>query len=150
VEDVESALNRRSGLLGVSGISADMREVLAAARDGNASACLALHVYAHRVRQAIGGFTVTMDGIDALVFTGGVGENAAEVRADVCRGLGCLGVELDATANASRRPDADVTAASSQARVLLIAAREDIAMLSEVVRVIDADAIESRTKGTQA
>src|SRR4029077_12825062 len=107
-----------SGLLGVSGVSADMRQVLAAAKAGNEPARLALAIYAHRVRQAVGALTVTMGGVDALVFTAGVGENAAEVRESICAGLECLGLELDARANGSCRPDADVTLKNSRARIL--------------------------------
>lgn len=135
-EALEQALNHRSGLLGVSGISADMREVLAAGRAGNERARLAVAVYAYRVRQAIGALTVTLGGVDALVFTGGVGENSADVRAAACEGLECLGLELDADANARRRPDADVTRNGARARILVIAAREDLAMLAEVMKVI--------------
>ncbi len=135
-QEVDDALNRHSGLLGVSGISADMREVLAAGRAGNERARLAVDVYAHRVRQAIGALAVTMGGVDALVFTAGVGENSAEVRAAICRGLPCLGLELDAEANARCRPDADVSRRGAAARILVLATREDLAMLSQVVRVI--------------
>jgi acetate kinase len=133
---VEEALNHRSGLLGISRVSGDMREVLAARRDGNERARLAVDVYAHRVRQAIGGLAVTLGGVDALVFTGGVGENSAEVRAAICRGLECLGLELDADANAVCRPDADVSRRATGARILVLSAREDVAMLSQVVGVI--------------
>src|SRR5690606_30373148 len=122
VADVEHALNRDAGLLGVSGISGDMREVLAAAREGHERARLAIEVYTHRVRQAIGAFTATLGGIDALVFTAGVGENSAEVRAAACRGLECLGLELDPDANASCIPDADVAGPGSRARILVLAA----------------------------
>jgi acetate kinase len=135
-KDVQDALNHRSGLLGVSGVSADMREVLASAREGNGRARLAVDVYAHRVRQAIGALTVTLGGVDALVFTAGVGENAHEVRAAICRGLGCLGLELDPEAIARSRPDADVARQGASARIFVIATREDLSMLSEVVRVI--------------
>lgn len=135
-EQVETALNRESGLLGVSGISADMRQVLAAAHAGNDQARLALAVYAHRVRQAIGALAVTMGGVDALVFTAGVGEHAAEVRAACCTGLECLGLELDADANAARKPDADVARGNSHARILVIATREDVTMLHEVMQVV--------------
>src|SRR4029077_16718159 len=94
VPQVESVLHRESGLLGVSGISGDMRQVLAAARAGHEPARLAMAIYTHRVRQAIGALAVTMGGIDALVFTAGVGEHAAEVRASIGAGLECLGLEL--------------------------------------------------------
>jgi acetate kinase len=113
-----------------------MREVLAAAQAGNERARLALGVYTHRVRQAIGAFTATLGGIDALVFTAGVGENSAEVREACCRGLECLGLELDAKANARSRPDADVAQRGSRARILVVATREDVTMLAEVMRVI--------------
>jgi acetate kinase len=89
-DQVEAALNHESGLLGVSGLSSDMRDVLEAAQTGHRGAQTALAVYVHRVRQAIGALAVTMGGVDALVFTAGVGEHAAEVRRPVCEGLDCL------------------------------------------------------------
>jgi acetate kinase len=135
-EQVEAALNHESGLLGVSGISGDMRQVLDAAHAGRAHAQLALAVYAHRVRQAIGALAVTMGGVDALVFTAGVGEHAAEVREAVCAGLECLGLMLDAQANANGRPDADVARPGSRGRILVIATREDMSMLQEVILVL--------------
>jgi acetate kinase len=136
VAEVEAALNRESGLLGVSGVSSDMRQVLAAANAGQEQARLALGIYTHRVRQTIGALTATTGGVDAVVFTAGVGENSAEVRAEVCRGLECLGLTLDAKANATCRPDADVALRDSPARILIIATREDITMLHEVVQVL--------------
>lgn len=135
-EQVEAALNRESGLLGVSGISGDMRQVLAAARAGHDQARLALGIYTHRVRQAIGALVVTMGGVDALVFTAGVGEHAREVRASICAGLECIGVQLDAQANSSCLPDADVARPGSRGRVLVIATREDVTMLREVLQVL--------------
>jgi len=135
-KEVEEALNHGSGLLGISGISGDMREVLAAGRAGDERARLAFDAYVHRVRQAIGAFAVTLGGVEALVFTAGVGENSPEVRSAVCRGLECLGLELDAEANARCRPDADVARGRSPGRILVLAAREDLAMLAEVLRVL--------------
>jgi acetate kinase len=135
-EQVETALNRESGILGVSGVSPDMRQVLAAAGEGNEKARLALAIYAHRLRQAIGGLAVTMGGIDALVFTAGVGEHAAEIRQATCSGLQCLGLELDAEANAHCKPDRDIAGSKSNGRVLVIATREEVTMLREVVQVL--------------
>jgi acetate kinase len=135
-KDLERSLHRESGLLGVSGVSGDMREVLAAARTGNERARLALQMYGHRVRQAVGALTVTLGGIDALVFTAGVGENAAEVRALSCQGLECLGIRIDERANAACRPDADIASNDSPVRVLVIASREDLTMLDEVHKVL--------------
>jgi acetate kinase len=136
---VETALNRESGLQGVSGISPDMRQVLSAATKGNEQAHLALDIYTHRVRQAIGALAVTLGGVDALVFTAGVGEHSAEIRASTCSGLECLGLELDAQKNVSCRPDADVAIECSRGRIFVIATREDVTMLREVVRVVEAE-----------
>jgi acetate kinase len=122
-KEVEQVLNHESGLRGLSGISGDMREVLAAARAGNARARLAVDVYAHRVRQAVGALAATLGGVDALVFTAGVGENSAAVREASCAGLEHLGLELDPEANARCRPDADVARPGSGARILVVAAR---------------------------
>jgi acetate kinase len=133
-EQVETALYRDSGLLGVSGVSADMRQVLASARDERAR--LAVDVYTHRVRQAIGALAVTLGGVDALVFTAGVGENSAEVRAAICHGLECLGLELDPDANTRVRPDADVARRDSPGRILVVISREEDTMLREVTRVV--------------
>ncbi len=135
-EEIERELNRGSGLLGVSGVSADMREVLASAHAGNERARLAIDIYTHRIRQAVGALAVTLGGIDALVFTAGVGENSAEVRAASCAGLECLGLELDAEANERCAPDADVARQDSSGRILVIATREDVSMLGEVMKVI--------------
>jgi acetate kinase len=135
-KEVEHALNHESGLLGLSGSSGDMREVLASACAGDERARLAFDVYTHRIRQSIGALVATLGGIDALVFTAGVGENSAEVRAASCRGLECLGLELDDHANASCQPDADIARRGSPARILVITTREDLTMLREVIRVI--------------
>lgn len=136
---VEVALNRESGLLGVSGNTADMREILAGARSGHEPSRLALAIYTHRVRQAIGAFVVTMGGVDALVFTAGVGEHAHEVRKSICDGLECLGLELDAQVNANFGPDVDVARDRSRGRILVIATREDVTMLREVSQVLGAN-----------
>lgn len=133
---VETALNHESGLLGVSGVSGDMRQVLAAVQAGQPDARLALAIYTHRLRQAIGALAVTLGGVDALVFTAGVGEHAAPVRETACAGLECLGLELDAQANADCRPDADVARRGSRGRILVIAAREDLTMLQEVITTL--------------
>ncbi|HTM52824.1 MAG TPA: acetate/propionate family kinase [Pirellulales bacterium] len=133
---VETALNHQSGLLGVSEVSADMREVLAAAREAHAPSQLALQIYCRRVRQAIGALAVTLGGIDALVFTAGVGERAHEIRESICAGLECLGLELDEGANARCTPDADIARRTSAGRILVIATREDLVMLEEVERVL--------------
>jgi acetate kinase len=143
-DEVEEALNRNSGLLGVSGVSGDMRRVLAAAKEGNEQARLAMDVYTHRIRQAIGALTATLGGVDALVFTAGVGENSAEVRAAVCKGLDCMGLTIDAERNEHCKPDADIARGDSRGRILVIATREDITMWREVVDVLNQESSSNR------
>ena len=127
VEAVESALEHESGLLGISGVSADMREVLTAGDSGDARAELALGVYLHRLRAGIAAMAASMGGVDALVFTGGVGENSARVRADACGGLDFLGVAIDDSANCDPGDgDAELSAADAPTAVLLVHAREDL------------------------
>lgn len=136
VEQVERILYRESGLLGISGVSSDFRQVAAAAESGHERARLALEIYALRVRAAIGALAATAGGVDALVFTGGVGENASQLRAEIVEGLACLGLVVDCEANARCRPDADVAHRQSPARVLIIKTREDYMIAREAQRMI--------------
>jgi acetate kinase len=137
-DDLDRVLNKESGLLGVSGVAGDLRQVLEAADKGNADARLAMGVYVHRLRQTIGGMAATLGGVDALVFTAGVGEHAVSIRSEACKGLDCLGLKLDAAANAACHPDADIATKDSPARILVIATREDVTILREAVRVVGA------------
>jgi acetate kinase len=117
------ALEHESGLRGIAGI-ADMRELLAAAARGDPAAELARDVYVHRLRAGIGAMAAALGGLDALVFTGGVGERAPEIRARAADGLGFLGVELDAAANVANA--ADIGSQGAAARTLVVEAREDL------------------------
>jgi len=138
VADLDRVLNHESGLLGVSGVSADMRTVIEASDAGDSRASLAVRMFAHRARHAIGAMAVTLGRVDALVFTGGIGEHSWKVRAAICTGLSCLGVELDEDANRSTHPDAIVSAPTSTGRILLIEAREDVTMARAARRCLDA------------
>jgi acetate kinase len=135
-EQLDHALNHESGLLGVSGVSSDMRDLLTAVREGHARARLAVDIFCHRVRQTIGAMAVTLGGVDALVFTGGIGEHAAEVRAQICKGLECLGLELDAPANGECKPDSDVSTSFSKGRILVVETREDLVIVRETARLV--------------
>ena len=128
---IDKMLNQQSGLLGVSGLSSDMREILTAIHQGHKRAKLAFDIYVHRLRAAIGGMAAVLGGMDALVFTAGVGENSAEVRAAACLGLEFLGVRLANQANARPCLDQDVSAPESRVRVLVIRAEEDWAIAKE-------------------
>jgi acetate kinase len=124
-EQLYDLLNQRSGLLGISGVSGDMREVLAAVRNGHERATLALEIYIHRLAAGIGAMIAVLGGIDALVFTAGVGEHSPEVRAAACQNLEYAGMKLDPKKNAESPPDQDISDRTSPVRVLLVRAGED-------------------------
>jgi acetate kinase len=128
---LDDILNKESGLLGVSGISGDMRQILAAVRNGHERAKLAFDIYIHRLRSGIGAMITALGGVDAVIFTAGVGENSPEVRAATCDGLGYLGLELDPEKNAGSSLDLDIATAASSVRVLVIHAQEDWAIARE-------------------
>jgi acetate kinase len=135
---LDDALNHESGLKGVSGVSSDMREILKARAAGHARATLAFDLYTARIREAIGALTADLGGLDALVFTAGVGEHAAEVREAVAGRLGWLGVALDSAANAGAEPDVDIALPGSAVRALVIHTREDLVVARETRRVLEA------------
>jgi acetate kinase len=122
---LDDMLNTQSGLLGISGVSSDMRRVEEAMSKGNARAKLAFDIFVHRLRSGIGAMIAVLGGIDALVFTAGIGEHSPEVRSAACANLACVGVKIDAQKNAQAVPDAEISAGDSQVRVLVIHAQED-------------------------
>jgi acetate kinase len=129
------ALDRRSGMLALAG-TADMREVLRRAGAGDADARLAVDVYVHRLRAAVAAMAAAMDGLDALVFTGGVGEHAAEVRAATAAGLGFLGVEVEEARNRAVRDDVELSTPDARVRTLVVRAREDLEIARQVRAVL--------------
>jgi len=128
-------LDRGGGLLGLAG-TGDMREILRRTADGDSPAELAFDVYIHRLRALIASMAAAMNGLDALVFTGGVGENAAPVRASAAAGLTFLGVEISKEANEKVSADRDISAAGAVVRTLVIKARENVEVAREVRRVL--------------
>jgi acetate kinase len=131
VGEVSDALEHGSGLRALAG-TADMRALLERAAAADEDAVLARDVYLHRLRALVAAMTAALGGLDVLVFTGGVGENAAEIRRRAAEGLRFLGVAVDGDANAGAQPDADVTATGAAVRTLVIRAREDLEMAREV------------------
>jgi acetate kinase len=138
-EQIDELLNRKSGLLGISGVSADFRDVEAAAAEGNDRARLAIEVFVHRIKKYIGAYAALLGGVDAICFTGGIGENSARVRQAVCEGLLYMGVALDQDVNASAKPKegvVDVSAKRAPTRVLAIATDEERMIAREVARTL--------------
>jgi len=135
----EELLNKKSGLLGISGVSSDMREVLKAAEQGQARALLALKTYCYRVRKYIGAYVASMGGLDAVVFTGGIGQGSAEVRALALQGLECMGLRLDEERNRNARGFDEVCRIStddSKVTVLVVPTDEERMMAREALRAV--------------
>jgi acetate kinase len=128
---LDEILNKESGLLGISAISGDMRHILAAVKKGDERAKLAVEIYIHRLRSGVGAMVAVLGGVDALIFTAGVGENSPEVRAATCENFEYLGLRLDPEKNKQSRLDRDIAAAGSSVRVLVIHAQEDWAIARE-------------------
>jgi acetate kinase len=140
-EQIDELLNKRSGLAGISGTGGDFREILAAADQGDPRARLAVDVFVHRLRKYLGAYAALLGGADAIVFTGGIGENAARVRERVCEGLGFLGVDLDVARNAAARPAdeggvVDVAERHARTRILVVRTDEERMIAREVVRCL--------------
>jgi acetate kinase len=128
---LDEILNSKSGLLGISGVSADMREVTAAIESGSQRAQLAFDIFVHRLRAAIGSMLAATDGADAIIFTGGIGENSAEVRCEACRHFSFLKLLLDSAKNTAKPVDTDISSPQSSVRILVISAQEDWAIARE-------------------
>jgi acetate kinase len=137
-QQLDDLLNTKSGLLGISGISGDMREIVTAMKDGHPRAKLAFEIFVHRLQAGIGSMIAVLGGIDALVFTGGIGENSPEVRAVACANFGFLGMKLDAAKNVQLRLDQEISSSESRVRVLIIRAQEDWAIARDCWRLLSA------------
>ena len=140
-EQIDQLLNRESGLAGLSGTSGDFRDIQTAAEGGDPRARLAIDVFVHRIRKYVGAYAAVMGGADAIVFTGGIGENAAAVRSRVCDGLVYMGVVLDEDANKSKRAAehggiVEVSQARSPTKVLVVRTDEERMIAREAVRCV--------------
>lgn len=135
---MSNLLNKKSGLLGISGVSSDMREVSAAVESGNERAALAKKIYAYRIKKYIGAFAAAMGGVDVIVFTGGVGENRDEIRQAACEGLEFLGVEFDAKANAEIKfgKDGIISTPNSKVKVVVLPTDEELMIASDTLELV--------------
>ena len=126
LDQIETMLNKQSGLLGMSGVSNDLRDVEAAAAQGNEDARNAVDSYCYQIQKQIGAYAAAMGGVDAISFAGGIGENSALVRRSVLEGLAFMGVTLDLAKNETAKPDCELTGEGSRARIFAIATNEEI------------------------
>ncbi len=137
VKEANTLINKHSGILGISGVSSDMREVERAAEDGNTRARLALEMYDYRIIKYIGSYAAAMSGVDMIVFTGGIGENASRVRESVCKRFGFLGLEFDSEANKELRGrEAVISKADSKINVLVVPTNEELVIAQETLKVL--------------
>ncbi len=125
-EEVDNLMNKKSGVLGISGVSSDFRDIEEAAEQGNKRAQLALDKFAYVVRKYIGSYAAAMGGLDVLIFTAGLGENSAPARCQICEGLEFLGVKVDLTKNNVRGKEVDVSAEDSKVKVFVIPTNEEL------------------------
>jgi len=129
-------LNKKSGVHGVSGISSDFRDLTAGAEAGNKRAQIAIDVFAYRVAKYVGSYAAAMNGVDAIAFTAGIGENVCLVREKVCEYLGYLGITLDKEANAKRGEEIVISTADSKVKVLVVPTNEELAIARETVALV--------------
>ncbi|MBW7995043.1 MAG: acetate kinase [Candidatus Glassbacteria bacterium] len=138
LSEATTLLNKHSGLQGLSGISSDMRDLIEESGKGDERARLAIEVYCYRLRKYIGAYAAAMGGLDAVVFTAGVGENSALVRAKACEGLGFLGLELDGKANEEAvGKEADISKPGSRVKVFAIPTNEELVIARDTERIVN-------------
>ena len=126
IKEMLNILNKKSGVLGISGVSSDFRDLDEAAAQGNERAALALEKFIYEVKKFIGAYATAMGGVDAIVFTAGIGENSKELRAEICQGMEYMGVKMDMEKNNVRGQEVDVSAAGSKVKIFIIPTNEEL------------------------
>jgi len=137
MKGIDNLMNKKSGVMGVSGVSSDFRDLYIAADSGNARARLALDMFIYQCKKYIGAYAAAMGGVDAVVFTAGIGENTYQIREDAVAGLGFMGIEIDVEKNkGTRGVEANVSAKGAKAHVLVIPTNEELAIAQETDRIV--------------
>ena len=134
--DIDNALNKKSGLLGLSGISSDMRDIESAAKEGHERAKLAVDVLRHRALKYIGAYAIELGRVDAIIFTGGIGENGIDFRASVVERLTALGIRLDAAANNARGKEVVISTADSPIKVMVVPTNEELVIARDTRDIV--------------
>ena len=136
IVELVNMLNKKSGVQGVSGVSSDFRDLAAGAAEGNKRAQIALDVFAYRVAKYVGSYAAAMNGVDAIAFTAGIGENDSSMREAVCAYLGYLGIEINKEANATRGQEVVISTPDSKVKVLVVPTNEELAIARETVALV--------------
>mgnify|MGYP002068652383 CR=1 FL=1 len=135
---LNTLLNKHSGVLGISGVSSDMREVESAASEGDERAILALKMYEYRVKKYIGAYAAAMGGVDILIFTGGVGENGSETRENVCKDLTFFGIDFDKNVNESARgKELVISKKNSRVTVMVVPTNEELVIATDTCHIVE-------------
>jgi acetate kinase len=135
LNEANTLLNKHSGLIGISGESSDMREIVAAVKEGHKRAKYAFDIFSYRIKKYLGSYAAAMGGLDAFVFTGGIGENSAEVREEVCRNMEFLGIELDDERNKNKKEI--ISKDSSKVPVLRVPTNEELVIAMDTTKIVD-------------
>lgn len=135
--EVDNVMNKKSGVLGISGVSSDFRDIEAALEEDNERAALALKVFAHKVRFYIGAYIAEMNGVDAIVFTAGVGENDMYMREVICQELGNLGIKLDVVKNKVRGKETIISTDDAKVKLLLIPTNEELMIARDTLNIVN-------------
>lgn len=136
VKEADRVMNKESGVLGISGLSSDFRDLCQAAEEGNKRAVLALDVFGYQIRKYIGSYAAAMGGVDVIVFTAGIGENTPEIRERAMRGLEYMGVKFDFEKNIGLRGEADLSMPDSRVKILVVPTNEELSIAREVLRLV--------------
>ena len=139
IDEMDRILNKESGVYGISGVSSDFRDIEEAENEDNKRAAIALETFAYRVAKTIGEYVATMNGVDAIVFTAGLGENSGPTRQLICNYLGYLGIELDSYKNSLRGEEIEITTKQSRVQVFVIPTNEELVIARDTKEIVEAD-----------
>lgn len=146
LEEAMTIINKKSGVLGISGVSSDFRDLEEAANEGNERAKLALDAFCHHVKKYIGSYIAVMNGIDAIVFTAGIGENSPEVREQIMEGFGFIGATIDPVANKVRGKETLISTPDSKVKVFCVPTNEELAICRDTVEIVTKKIVEDTVK----
>jgi acetate kinase len=133
--EANTLLNKHSGIIGISGVSSDMREIITEMKQGNKRAQFTFDVFCYRIKKYIGAYIAAMGGADAIVFTGGIGENSSDVRKACCDNLGFLGIELDEASNTSKEKEKAINSPTSRVKVFVVPTNEELMIAIDTVTI---------------
>jgi acetate kinase len=137
IKGIDDLLNKKSGVMGISGVSSDFRDLYAAAGEGNKRASLALDMFKYQCRKYIGAYSAALGGVDAVVFTAGIGENTYDIRRGACEGLDYMGIQIDPYKNSAvKGREAEISTDDSAVKVLVVPTNEELAIAQETAKVV--------------